>query len=78
MGIKRVVAFGRHHIWPVTAAAAAASTCAICGIVVAVNLMIHGPFLAGYFLGAFCGDVLIYGIGVPLLLWLPRRRAGTA
>ena len=78
MGFKKVVAFGRRHAWPVTAAAAVASACAVCGIVVAVNLMLHGPFLAGYLLGALSGDVLIYGIGVPLVLWLPRRRPGAA
>lgn len=76
MGIRRVVAFGRRHVWPITALAAVASISAICGIVVAVSLMINGPFIAGYLLAAFCGDVLIYGIAVPVLLWLPRMRAG--
>lgn len=74
MGISKAVAFGRRHAWPVTAASAVASVCALCGLVVAFSLMAHGPFLAGYFLAAASGDVLIYGIAVPALLWLPRRR----
>lgn len=76
MGIRKVVEFGRRHVWPITALAAVTSISAICGIVVAVSLMINGPFIAGYLLAAACGDVLIYGIAVPVLLWAPRMRAG--
>jgi hypothetical protein len=74
--VRKVVAFGRRHVWPVTAAAGVAVVCALCGIAVAISLMIHGPFIAGYFLGAICGDVLLYGLAVPVLLWLPRMRPG--
>ena len=77
MGIRRAVAFGRRHVWPVTAAAAVAGMAALGGEVTAVSLMINGPFIAGYLLAAACGDVLIYAVGVPLLLWLPRMRART-
>lgn len=75
MWIRSAVAFGRRHAWPVTAAAAVADVAAVCGILIAVSLMVHGPFMAGYFLAAVSGDVLIYGVAVPLLLWLPRKRA---
>jgi hypothetical protein len=75
VGIRKVVAFGRRHVWPITAASAVAAISAICGIVYAVSLMINGPFIVGYFLAAACGDVLIYGIAVPVMLWLPRTRA---
>ncbi len=37
--------------------------------------MSNGQFFAGYLLAAACGDLLIYGIAVPVLLWLPGRRA---
>ena len=75
MGIRRAVAFGQRNAWPVTAAAGVAVICAVCGLLVSVSLMVHGPFIAGYLLAAACGDVLIYGIAVPVLLWLPRMRA---
>ena len=75
MWIRNAVAFGRRHMWPVTAAAGVAVVCATCGLLVAISWMVNGPFLAGYFLAAACGDVLIYGIAVPFLLWLPRMRA---
>ena len=50
---------------------------AIWGEVIAVSLMLNGPFIGGYLLAAVCGDVLIYAVGVPLLLWLPHMRART-
>lgn len=75
MGIRKMVAFGRRHVWPITAASIVAGICAVCGIVYSVSLMINGPFLVGYFLTAACGDVLIYAIAIPVMLWLPRGRA---
>lgn len=75
MGIRRAVAFGRRHAWPVTAISAVAALLATWGELNAVSLMVDGPFVAGYLLAALCGDVLIYAIGVPLLLWVPRIRA---
>ena len=77
MWIRNAVAFGHQHTWPVTVAAAVAVVCATCGLLAAISWMAHGPFIAGYLLAAACGDVLIYAIVVPLLLWLPRMRAGT-
>jgi hypothetical protein len=78
VGIRTVAEFGRRHLWPVTAAGAAGVAGAGWGMWIAVSLMVHGPFIAGYLLAAVCGDVLIYAIGVPALLWLPRLRARTA
>jgi len=73
-----MVAFGRRHVWPVSAAATALIVSATCGIVVSVDAMIRGPFLAGYFGAAACGDLLIWGGLIIAALWLPRRRAPTA
>lgn len=74
MGVRRVVAFGRRHPWPVTAAAATAIAASIAGIVLAVSAWNNGAYLAGYFGGAACGDVLIWGVIVLVALWAPRRR----
>lgn len=74
MGVRRFVAFGRRHQWPVTAAATVASVAAIAGIVLAVSAWNNGSYLAGYFGGAACGDVLIWGVLVLVALWAPRTR----
>lgn len=78
MVVRRVVAFGRRHQWPVTAAVAAAIVAAIAGIVLAVSAWNNGMYLAGYFGGAACGDVLIWGVLVLVALWAPGTRATAA
>lgn len=75
MGVPRVIAFGRRHPWPVTAAASGAILASVTGIVFAVSAWNHGSYLAGYFGGAACGDVLIWGVLVLVALWAPGRRA---
>jgi hypothetical protein len=73
MGVRRIVAFGRRHVWPVSAAAATAIVSSICGIVLSVEAMIRGPFLLGYFGAAAFGDLLIWGVLIITALWLPRK-----
>jgi len=77
MGVRRVVAFGRRHVWPVSAAAATAIASSICGIVLSVETMSRGPFLLGYFGAAVCGDLLIWGVLIIAALWLPRKTSPT-
>jgi hypothetical protein len=78
VGVQRLVAFGRRHVWPVSAAAIVAIVSAMCGIVLSVQAMIRGPFLVGYFGAAACGDLLIWGVLIIAALWLPRKSAPTA
>jgi hypothetical protein len=78
VGFQRVVAFGRRHAWPVSAAAIAVILSSLCGIVLSVEAMIRGPFLAGYLGAAACGDLLMWSVLIIAALWLPRRRAPTA
>ncbi len=61
-------------MWPITVASIVAGTCAVSGVVYAASLMLNGPFIVGYLLAAICGDVLMYAIGIPVMLWLPRAR----
>ena len=76
--MRRVVAFGRRHVWPVSAAAMALIVSSICGIVLSVEAMMRGPFIVGYFGAAACGDVLIWGVVIMAALWLPRKSAPTS
>ena len=78
MGLRKLAAVGRRHAWSVTAAAAIAGALGAWGEISAIRMMFNGSFIAGYLLAAVCGDVLIYAIGLPLLVWLPRARARTA
>jgi len=73
-----VVAFGRRHVWPVSAAGVAVMLSSICGIVLSVEAMIRGWFLLGYFGAAACGDLLIWGVLIMAALWLPRKSAPTS
>ena len=77
MGLKRVVAFSRRHVWAMSAVGAVTIVCGICGIVIAVEAMINGSFIAGYLGAAACGDVLIWGVIIMAALWLPRKTAPT-
>lgn len=78
MVVRRVVTFGRRHLWPVTAAASVAIVASIAGIYLAISAWNQGSYLAGYFGGAACGDVLIWGVLVLVALWMPRRRTHVA
>ena len=78
MGVRRIVAFGRRHVGPVSAVAASAILASMCGMVLAVEAMTHGSFIAGYLGGAACGDVLIWGVLIMVALWVPRKTAPTA
>ncbi|HLZ94287.1 MAG TPA: hypothetical protein VKT20_03050 [Candidatus Dormibacteraeota bacterium] len=78
MGVRKAVAFGRRHAWPVTAAATAAILGSICGVVVSVEAMIRGPFLAGYLGAAASGDLLVWAVMIVATLWLPRKTSATS
>ena len=78
MGVRKIVAFGRRHVWPVSAAAATTIVSSICGIVFSIEAMIRGPFLLGYFGAAACGDLLIWGVLIMAALWLPRKTSPTS
>ena len=78
MGVQKVVAFGRRHVWPVSAAGMVLIISSICGIVVSIEAMIRGPFIVGYFGVAACGDLLVWGVLIMAALWLPRKSAPTS
>ena len=77
VGVQRVVAFGRRHVWQTSAAAIVAIISSICGIVLSVQTMTGGSFIVGYFGAAACGDVLIWGVLIIAALWLPRKTSPT-
>jgi len=78
VGVQRVVAFGRRHVWPTSAAGMAVIASSICGMVLSFDAMTRGSFIVGYLGGAACGDLLIWGVLIMAALWLPRKTSPTS